>query len=68
MLTINETADKAGLARHFVRQLVLNNSIVHVKAGCKFLINWERFVDYLNSGEPAKQEHHDYGKIRRLYG
>ena len=53
MLTINQTAERVGLAKHFVRQLCLQNKICHVKAGNRYLINLERFIDYLNTGETA---------------
>lgn len=51
MLTINETAERSGLARHYIRQLCLQNKIRHVKAGNKYLINLEMFIDFLNTGE-----------------
>ena len=51
MLTINETAQRSGLARHYVRQLCLQNKICHIKAGNKYLINFEKFVEFLNTGE-----------------
>ena len=51
MLTINQTAERVGLAKHFIRQLCLQNKICHVKAGTRYLINLERFVDYLKAGE-----------------
>jgi len=51
MLTINETAERIGLAQHFIRQLCLQNKICYVKAGNKYIINWERFLEYLNIGE-----------------
>lgn len=49
MLTIKEAAQRTGVAAHFVRNLVLNNKIVHVRCGRKYLVNLEKFVDYLNS-------------------
>ena len=51
MLTINETAERIGLAQHFIRQLCLQNKICYIKAGNKYIINWERFLEYLNIGE-----------------
>ena len=53
MLTISETAEQSGLAKHYVRQLCLQNKIRHVRAGNKYLINFEMFVEFLNTGEPA---------------
>jgi len=53
MLTINEAATKFNLAKHFVRQAVLQGQIPHVKAGKKFLINENHFIDYLSGGRTA---------------
>ena len=53
MLTIRETAQVTGLHEHFVRQLVKQNRVTYVKAGCKTLINLDRLVEFLNEGEGA---------------
>ena len=53
MLTINQTADRSGLARHYIRQLCVQNKIVYIKAGNKYLINFDRFVEFLNTGESS---------------
>ena len=61
MLTINQTADRIGLAKHFIRQLCLENKICHVKAGSKYLVNFEKLIDFLNTGE-------SYNNINDLCG
>jgi len=69
MTTINETAKLANVSVHFVRQLAIQNRVVHVKTGRKYLINFDRFIDYLNSGYEAKEaepEPIQKGRIRRL--
>lgn len=48
MLTIREAAELFKLPVHFVRQKVNDGEIVAVRAGNKFLVNAERFADYLN--------------------
>lgn len=53
MRTIKQTAAETGLAEYFIRQLVKQNKIKYVKAGCKTLINLDLFIEYLNSGEGA---------------
>lgn len=53
MLTIRETAQVTGLHEYFVRQLVKQNRVTYVKAGCKTLINLDRLVEFLNEGEGA---------------
>lgn len=49
METIKETAKLFNLAEYFVRQKVLNGEIVAVKAGRKFLVNVDKFAEYLNN-------------------
>ena len=51
MLTIKEVSKESGVSEHFVRSLCWQNKITYVKAGRKFLINYDRYVDYLNTGE-----------------
>lgn len=53
MLTIRETAQVTWLHEYFVRQLVKQNRVTYVKAGCKTLINLDRLVEFLNEGEGA---------------
>ncbi len=48
MATINEAATITGLAKHFIRQLALQNKIKNVRAGKKILVNVEKLVDFLN--------------------
>lgn len=48
MATINETAEIVGLAKHYIRQLVLQNKIRHIRAGKKHLVNVEKLIEYLN--------------------
>ena len=51
MRTIRETARETGFPEHALRVLVKQNRIVFVQCGSKTLINLDRFVDFLNSGE-----------------
>lgn len=50
MLTINEVAKRTNLSYNFVYKLCKNNEIIYVKAGCKYLINFEKFLEFLNTG------------------
>ena len=54
METIKKTAEIFGLPVHFVRQKVLSGEIVAVRAGKRFLVNLDRFADYLNSSTVAE--------------
>lgn len=49
MVTIKEAAKATGLAEYHIRHLCINNEITAVKTGKKYLINLDRFVDYLNA-------------------
>lgn len=48
METIAKTAEIFGLHEYFVRQKVIKGEVVAVRAGRKWLVNIERFADYLN--------------------
>lgn len=54
MLTIREAAAITGLSYDFLRKLCLNNQIVYIKAGKKFLINQAKLFDFLN-GNTVKE-------------
>lgn len=49
METIKRTAEIFGLPVHFVRQKVNSGEVVAVRAGRRFLVNVDRFADYLNN-------------------
>lgn len=48
MLTIKQTAERSGLSYDSIRKRCLNNEIVYIRNGKKFLINWNKFLEYLN--------------------
>lgn len=48
MKTIKEMVELTGFTYMHLRNLCLENKIIHVRAGKKYLINYDRFVDYLN--------------------
>ena len=49
MITIREAAKRTGLSYEFLRQCCLTGKIVHIRAGTKFLINYGRLVNWLNT-------------------
>ena len=51
MLTINETSERTGISYFAIRQLCLQGKIVFIRSGKKYLINFEKFIEYLNDGE-----------------
>lgn len=54
MHTIKETSERSGLSYDTIRKMCLKNEIVFIKTGRKYLINWNRFIDYLN-GELSRE-------------
>ena len=51
MLPIKEVSSRTGLRYEFLRQLCLNSEIVHVRTGKKYLINYEKLLEYLNENK-----------------
>lgn len=49
MLTLNETSSRSGLPYDYIRKLCLQGKIVHIRTGVKYLVNWNKFVDFLNT-------------------
>lgn len=46
---IKKTAELFGLPVHFVRCKVSSGEVVAVRAGRRFLVNVDKFAEYLNS-------------------
>ena len=51
MIGIAEASKQTGLSYDFIRKLCLQDKIVYVRAGVKYLINWDKLVEFLNQGE-----------------
>lgn len=51
MVTIKAAAGQTGLSYEYIRKLCLQNKIVFVRTGTKYLINMEKLVEFLNQGE-----------------
>lgn len=49
MRTIKEVSQETGVSYDALRKMCLRKEIPHIKCGKKFLINLDRFIDYLNS-------------------
>lgn len=56
MLTLNETSLRSGLPYGYIRKLCLQGKIVHIRTGVKYLVNYDRFVDFLNTEGRACDE------------
>lgn len=56
MKTIAQLMEETGMSYNAIRKLCLDNKIVHIRAGTKYLINEQKFIDYLNAGVLNKEE------------
>ena len=69
MLTINRAAKAVNLSPYFIRQLVLqkNKNIKFIKAGRKYLINFDSLIEFLNTGEVESVAQNDTSnKIKKV--
>lgn len=48
MVTVNELAKLVNVSSYAIRKLVKTNKIAYFKSGSKVLINFDRFIDFLN--------------------
>lgn len=50
MVTIRQAASRTGLSYDYIRKLCLQQKIVYIRVGTKYLINMERLISFLNNG------------------
>lgn len=48
MLKIKEVSQETGLSYDYIRKLCITNQIVFVRAGNKYFVNMDKFIDFLN--------------------
>ncbi len=51
MVTIGEASEMTNLTYYAIRKLLKEDKICSIKVGNKFFINFEKLVDYLESGD-----------------
>ena len=51
MISIRQAAARTGLSYDYIRKLCLQQKIVYVKAGTKYLVNFGKLIAFLNDGE-----------------
>lgn len=51
MLTIRQCSDRTGVSYDAIRKLCITGRIVHVRVGSKYLINFGKFVEFLNNSK-----------------
>ena len=66
METIKATAALFNLPVHFVRSKVASGEVVAVRAGKRFLVNVDKFAEYLNSST-ITPESNEAAKSGRVY-
>ncbi|MCH5348672.1 MAG: hypothetical protein J1E40_05065 [Oscillospiraceae bacterium] len=70
METIKNTAKLFGLPEHLVRQKVLSGEVVAISAGRRYLVNVDKFAEYLNSNTIStsadQEESTEYTAIRPI--
>lgn len=54
MATIQEAADQTGLSYDYIRKLCIQEKIVYIRTGKKRLVNMDKLLGYLNSGEAGR--------------
>ena len=64
---IHKEDPESSISLWYIRSLVRQGKIPAVKAGCKYLINYDKFMDYLNN-EPVEEDEipFSYGNIRKV--
>ncbi len=66
METITTTAEILHLPVHFVREKVKNGEVVAVKAGRRYLVNIDKFIEYLNGCTAPNQSRSTESKAPRI--
>ena len=51
MVTIKEASAETGLSYDYLRKLCIQGRIVYIRAGAKWLINFDKLLEFLNRGE-----------------
>ena len=58
MITLNEASKRTGLSYDWLRKMCLRGTLVHIKAGNRYLINWRKLCEYLDTAK-GQEENHD---------
>ncbi len=51
MVTIKKLSEQTGISEFHIRRLIKSNRIKYIRTGTKYLINFDKFVEYLNNGD-----------------
>ena len=59
-------AENLGVSKNFIRQSVLNGALPSIRAGIKYLINYEKFLAFLNTPQPIIPQEQQKSKVRQV--
>ena len=51
MVPLQTLADESGISYKALWQMCKQNKIVYIKSGNKYLVNVDKFIEYLNTGD-----------------
>lgn len=51
MMTVRQVSEQTGISEFHIRRLIKSNRITYIRTGTKYLVNFDRFVEYLNNGD-----------------
>lgn len=55
MKSLNELEELSGMPYTTLRKLCMDGKIVHIRLGNKYMVNWNKFVEYLNVGDGPEE-------------
>jgi len=53
MITLREASRRTGLSYDYLRKGCLSGDLIHIRAGSKILINFNKLIDKLNGEEDS---------------
>lgn len=63
MRTLREAAAESGINYNRLRLICLQDKVVYIKAGKKFLINMDSLASYLNTGDQGRGAGNDTERV-----
>ena len=48
MVTIKKLSEQTGISEFHIRRLIKSNRIKYIRTGTNYLVNFDKFVEYLN--------------------
>ena len=59
MITLRDASGRIGISYDWLRKLCLQGKLVHIRAGSKYLVNFGKLIEYLNTGDQGKESTDD---------